>query len=338
VERLSGGQRYIIQEFVEDYQQGTLGRRDLLERILRITGSAAAAAGVLLTYGVLPSYAMGLATVDEAPAPQATPLSPDSVPEGDPAVTTAAVTFPNGADTIQGYLARPRADGRYPAVLICHENAGTAEHFRDVARRYAKRGYAGLVVDLLSRLGGTDAVPANERSPYLFAPENTAVWVTDFQAAMAFLRRQPFVVPERIAMTGYCFGGGVTWDVAVKEPSLRAAAPYYGFANFVGDISGIRAAVLGVYAENDNFVNPQLDQVRAGLAAGRVTSRVVIYPGAGHGFFNDTRPMTYNEADAVAVWRDTLAWFATYLRAGGLPQTGDGSGAGGAAAVTAAGA
>ncbi len=338
VEQLSGGQRYIIQEFVEDYHQGTLARRDLLERILRITGSATAAAGVLLSYGVQPSYAAALAALDEAPAPQAQPLSPDSVAAGDPDVITGAVTFPSGDATIMGYLARPRAAGRHPAVMICFENAGVSEHFRDVARRYAKNGYVGLVVDLLSRLGGTDAVPPNERSPYLFAPENLTLWVTDFQAAMAYLRRQPFVVPDRIGMTGYCFGGGVTWDVATKEPGLRAAAPYYGFTNFQGEVSAIRAAVLGVYAENDNFVNPQLEQVREGLARGRVTSRIVVYAGAGHGFFNDTRPTGYNEAAAVAVWRDTLAWFNVYLRGGALPQTGDGSGgAAGGAPLAAAG-
>ena len=331
VARLSGGQRYIVHEFVEDYQQGALARRDLLERVLRITGSAAAAAGVLLSYGVTPGAAAGLATVAEAPAPQATPMSPDSVAEGDPAVATAAVTFPNGADAIQGYLARPRAAGRAPGVMICCENAGVSEHFRDVARRYAKAGYVGLVVDLLSRRGGTDAVPPNERSPYLFAPENVAVWVSDYQAAMAYLRRQPFVLADRIGMTGYCFGGGVTWDVAIKEPTLRAAAPYYGPTNFLGEVSAIRAAVLGVYAENDTFVNPQLDQIRAGLAAGRAPSRVTVYPNAGHAFFNDTRPQVYVEAAATAAWRDTLAWFGTYLRAGGLPRTGDGSGADGTA-------
>jgi carboxymethylenebutenolidase len=155
------------------------------------------------------------------------------------------------------------------------------------------------------------------------------VWVTDYQAAMAYLRRQPFVQPDLIGMTGYCFGGGITWDVAIKEPTLRAAAPFYGPTNFLGEVANIRAAVLGVYAENDNFVNPQLDQIREGLARGRVTSRINVYPGAGHAFFNDTRPNVYREAAAEAAWQDTLAWFAIYLRGAGLPGTGSGSEPGG---------
>jgi carboxymethylenebutenolidase len=265
----------------------------------------------------------------DAPLTQSPPMSPRSVPEGDPAVAAGPVTFPNGGATIQAYLARPSAPGRYPAVMICYENAGISDHFRDIARRFARAGYVGIVVDLLSRRGGTDAVPANERSPYLFAPENIPVWVTDFQAAMTYLRRQPFVVADRIGMTGYCFGGGITWDVAIKEPTLRAAAPYYGPTNFIGEVANIRAAVLGVYAENDNFVNPQLDQVREGLARGRVTSRVNIYAGAGHAFFNDTRPNVYREEAAEAAWLDTLAWFAIYLRGAALPGTGDGSESGG---------
>jgi carboxymethylenebutenolidase len=326
-DRLSGGQRYIIHEFVEDYREGALSRRDLLERVFRITGSTAATAGVLLTYGLRPAFADALAATNEAPPAQTGPMSPFSVPEGDPAVATSAVTYPNGGDTIQAYLARPSGAGRYPAVMICHDNGGITDHFRDVARRYAKSGYVGLVVDLLSRRGGTAAVPTNEISPYLFEPANILVWVSDFQAAMAYLRRQPFVLPERIGMTGFCFGGGVTWDVAIKEPSLRAAAPYYGPTNFLEEVASVRAAVLGVYAENDNFVNPQLDQIREGLARGRVTSRVTIYPDARHAFFNDTRPNDYHEAASTAAWRDTLAWFNTYLRVGVLPGTGDGGGA-----------
>lgn len=326
-DRLSGGQRYIIHEFVEDYREGALSRRDLLERVFRITGSTAATAGVLLTYGLRPAFADAMAAANQAPPAQTAPMSPFSVPEGDPAIATSAVTFPNGGDTIQAYMARPSGAGRYPAVMICHENGGITDHFRDIARRYAKNGYVGLAVDLLSRRGGTAAVPTNEISPYLFTPTNIPVWVSDFQAGMAYLRRQPFVQSERIGMTGYCFGGGVTWDVAIKEPTLRAAAPYYGPSNFLGEVASIRAALLGVYAENDNFVNPQLDQVREGLARGGVTSRVTIYPSAGHGFFNDTRSNGYNEAAATAAWRDTLAWFNTYLRVGAFPGTGDGDAA-----------
>jgi carboxymethylenebutenolidase len=319
---LSGGQRYIIDEFVDDYEMGALPRRDLLERVLRITGSTAAAAAVLLTRGVKPAYADPLASGDYAPPTQSPPMSPQSVAEGDPAVATAPVTFASGGATIQAYLARPIAPGRYPAVMICHENAGISDHFKDVARRFAKNGYVGIALDLLSRLGGTEAVPANERSPYLFAPENYPLWVADFQAAMAYLRRQPFVIADRIGMMGFCFGGGVTWDVAIKEPTLRAAAPHYGNPMYRDEIPNMRAAILAAYGETDERTTSGGRAIEPDLVAARKTYRINVYPGAAHAFFNDTRPTSYHEAAATASWRDTLAWFGIYLRGTALPATG----------------
>jgi carboxymethylenebutenolidase len=152
-------------------------------------------------------------------------------------------------------------------------------------------------------------------------------FVQDFRAGMAFLRQQPFVIGDRIGMTGYCFGGGVTYAVAAVEPTLRAAAPYYGPVMDATGLRNNRAAVLGVYGETDNFVNPSIPAVEEALQAAGVAHRLVVYPNAGHAFFNDTQPNTgnfgYAQEAALAAWRDTLAWFNTYLRAGVLPATGD---------------
>ena len=331
VARLDHAQDYLVREFVDNYEDGALSRRDLLERALRITGTAAAAAGVLLALGVRPAHADPLAAARyQAPEP-AGPASPFTVPEGDPAIITDQVTFDSGGATILAYLARPRAAGRFPAVMISHENTGTGEHYRDVTRRFAKAGYVGLHLDLLSRLGGTDAVPANERGAALGGPGAAERFVADFQAGMAYLRRQPFVLGDRIGMTGYCFGGGVTWNVAIKEPTLRAAAPYYGTPAFPDEVGNVRAAVLGVYAQNDERVDATIPNAEQQLAANGRTFRINVYPAAGHAFFNDTRP-SYVESAATAAWRDTLAWFGTYLRAGLLPATGD-AGAGEAVAA-----
>lgn len=319
--RLNPTEDYLVREFVDNYEDGVMSRRDMLERIFRITGSTAATAGLLLALGVKPAHADPLASVPfQAPTPSG-PMSPFSVPEGDPAIVSGATTFPSGEATIMAYLARPRAAGRYPAVLICHENAGTSEHFRDITRRFARNGYVALHLDLLSRQGGTDAVPTNERGGILTA--NVDQYVEDFRAGMAYLRGLPYVLGDRIGMTGYCYGGGVTWSVAVREPDLRAAAPYYGVSAYQSEVGNIRAAVLGVYAERDERVNATIDGVRGQLEANRRTFRINVYPNAPHGFFNDTRPSTYVESAATAAWRDTLAWFGTYLRVGGFPVTGD---------------
>ncbi|HEU5316682.1 MAG TPA: dienelactone hydrolase family protein [Chloroflexota bacterium] len=329
VEKLDSQQSYLVTEFVDNYEDGVMRRRDLIERVYSITGSVAAAAATLLALGVKPAHADPLASADAAPPLQTPPQSPLTVPANDPAVVAGKVTFraSDGA-TIMGYWARPNAAGRFPAVLICHENAGTSEHFEDVARRFAKKGYVGLHLDLLSRRGGTDAVPTNERGGALTGPGATDQWVSDFRAAMAFLRTQPFVIADRIGMTGYCFGGGVTLNVVAKEPTLRAAAPYYGTPAFPDELRNARAAVLGVYGGNDERVNATIPTVEAGLRAAGVPFKANIYPGAGHGFFNDTRATGYSDSASLAAWRDTLEWFGTYLRVAGasaLPATGDGS-------------
>jgi carboxymethylenebutenolidase len=327
VKDLTPEKSYLVGEFVENYEDGFMRRRDLLERVYRITGSVAAAAGTLLAMGVKPAFADPLARAEFRPQSQTPPSSPLTVPANDPAVIAGPVTFPSGNATIMAYWARPAAAGRYPAVLICHENRGTGPHYEDVTRRFAKAGYAAIIVDLLSRQGGTAAVPPNEAGAILSAPGAREQHVGDFRAAVVFMRRQSFVIPDRIGMTGYCFGGGITYLVVAAEPTLRAAVPFYGPVMDASGLRNARAAVLGVYGANDAGVNASIPAVEEALRAAGVTFRTMQYAGAGHAFFNDTNPNSYNEAAALAAWRDTLAWFGMHLVAGAslLPGTGDGT-------------
>ena len=329
VDRLNPQQHYLVTEFVDCYEERILRRRDLLERVLHITGSAAAAAGTLLALGVKPAHADPLASAVFSPPPQLPPQSPLSVPPTDPAVAGADLTVRSrdGADLLT-YLARPNAAGRFPAVLLAHENQGLIDHFRDVARRFAKQGYVAIVLDLLSRQGGTDAVPLNARGGGLPTPDQQ---VADYQDLMAYLRRQTFVDGNRIGMTGYCLGGGVTWNVALREPTLRAVAPYYGNPAFRDELPNLRAAVLAIYGEADERTTATGLALQPELTATRKTFKINVYPAAPHAFFNDTRPYTptngYYEPAALAAWRDTLDWFNTYLRVAGasaLPATGTG--------------
>jgi carboxymethylenebutenolidase len=236
------------------------------------------------------------------------------VAANDPAVVAGPVTFPSGDATIMAYLAQPAGTGRHGAVMICHENRGTGPHYEDVARRFAKAGFVGISLDLLSRQGGTSAVAGNQVGGIISGPGAAERFVEDFKAAMAYLRQQPFVDGDRVGMTGYCFGGGVTLNVAAREPSLRAAIPYYGTPAFPDELPNARAAVLGVYGETDARVNASIPTVEANLRAAGVPFQVKLYPGAGHAFFNDTGG-SYNEAAATAAWRDTLEWLNAHMGA-----------------------
>src|SRR5688500_10233258 len=158
--------RYLIEEFAEDYLNRKMARRDLLRKVLLLTGS------VPLTGSVLFALGCGSGDDDDAPAPatQAPTQAPaavhTSVPETDPAVEGTNIRFQGPTTELLGYLARPKATGTYPAVLVIHENRGMSDHFKDVARRYAKAGYVALAPDLLSRLGGTTPENMADSSAY----------------------------------------------------------------------------------------------------------------------------------------------------------------------------
>lgn len=117
-----------------------------------------------------------------------------------------------------------------------------------------------------------------------------------------------------MGMTGFCFGGGITWRCATRMPELKAAAPYYGPPPPLEDVPNIKAAVLGIYSSDpDDFANQGRDELEAALKAAGVTFKFIVYPDTQHAFNNDTGPR-WNEAQAIQAWQDTLAWFETYVK------------------------
>jgi carboxymethylenebutenolidase len=239
------------------------------------------------------------------------------VAEDDPAITASDITFPGADGTeITAYQALPSAAaGRFPVVLICHENRGLTEHIRDVARRWASQGYIGTAVDLLSREGGTASIADPAEIPALLSDETKMQrHVDDFMAAAAHYGTQENADAARLGMTGFCFGGGITWRAATQMPELKGAAPYYGPPPPLEDVPNIRAAVFGVYSDDpDDFANEGREELIAALEEAGVTFQIEIYPDTQHAFHNDTSPR-WNEEQALAAWNDTVAWFETYVK------------------------
>ena len=231
-------ERYLIEEFYDDYREGTLSRRSFIRRVAFITGSMTAASAAMLAVGCQPievpppGATIPPAEDAETPTPAAEAesgavpgaQSPLSVPTDDPAVIGETITLTSSGEEIGGYLAQPAAEGVYPAVLVCHENRGLTPHIEDVTRRFAKEGYVALALDLLWREGGTANIGNDER-PGLLTGAGIERHVGDFVAALGYVQSMENVDAERIAMTGYCFGGGVTWACATAIPELKAAAP-----------------------------------------------------------------------------------------------------------------
>lgn len=301
-------QRYLVDEFAEDYQEGRISRRAALKLIASVTGS------VVLANSILAACAPANPPSGQEPASQASPTPPVSgtVSADDPAVQGSDVQFPgdDGA-TLLGYLARPSGEGSMPVVLVCHENRGLTEHIKDVTRRLANAGYVGLAVDLLSRQGGAAALSSDEIPGALgnIAPEQ---FVLDFLSGWQYLQEQAFAQAERVGMVGFCFGGGVTWRVATGMPELKAAAPFYGPHPPVEDVPKINAAVLAIYGELDQRINQGIPAIEEAMRAQNKIYEKVIYPGADHAFHNDTGSR-YNAEAAQDAWRRVLEWFGKYL-------------------------
>ena len=326
-------QRYLAEEFAEDYQEGRLTRRQALKLITSVTGSLIAANSILAACApesestptsaaalptdspteqptaVIEASPTGVSAATEAPPPAAY----GTVMPDDPAVIASQVEFTAGpSGNIMGYLARPSDEVPAPVILVCHENRGLTPHIQDVTRRFAKAGYVGLAVDLLSRQGGSAAVGQDNVPGALgnIAPDQ---FVEDFKSGWQYLQGQSFAQAARVGMTGFCFGGGVTWRVATQMPELLAAVPFYGPHPPVEDVPNIRAAVLAIYGELDSRINSGIPAIEQAMTENGKIYQKMVYPNADHAFHNDTGPR-YNAEAARDAWERTLAWFEQYVR------------------------
>lgn len=317
-------EKYLVEEFFDDYRSGDMSQRAFVRRLAFITGSMAAASSTMLQLGCTPEEVPR--SGDPMPGPEASSVrpvttamagavpgakSPLSVPEGAPGLEAAMVRFPAGETEISAYLARPDTAGAGPAVLVCHENRGLTPHIQDIARRFAQAGYVALAPDLLSREGGTSSLDP-DAVPGALTRAGAERHVSDFSAGFDYLRSLDDVDGERIAMNGYCFGGGITWQCATEIPRLKATAAFYGPAPDLDKVPSIKPAVFGVYAELDQRITGAMPALRDALAATDVRHKLTVYPGVDHAFHNDTSER-YNEAQATAAWRDMLAWFGEYV-------------------------
>ena len=295
-------QRYLVEEALEDYEEGRLTRRAGLKAIAGVAGMAFAA-----------QLLDARAQTKAAPGAKTPPGSAPLVAHDDPAIVAGIAEFPGVGARLSGYLARPRQSGAFPIVLVCHENRGLTRHIEDVTRRVAKAGYMGLAVDLLSREGGTgkhgfDAIPG------LLGKAAPTRHLQDFRSGLAYARSQPQARGDRAGMVGFCFGGAVTWRVAAGVPGLRAAVPFYGVPVQESEVSGIGAAVLAIYAGRDERINQNIPAIEAAMQKHGKTFRKLMVPNVDHAFHNDTGAR-YNAAAAKAAWGETLAWFGKHLKA-----------------------
>lgn len=236
-------------------------------------------------------------------------------------LTTGTVQIKAPDREIPAYVARPSKAGKHPCVVLVSEIFGLHEYIRDTARRLAKAGYVTIAPDFFVRAGDPSTMTNFPEIMKIVATATDAQVMGDIQAALNWLKAQPFADAKRLAVTGYCWGGAVTWEAVARVPGFKAGVAWYGrlssgMANdpanknpldLVGDL---KAPVLGLYAEKDNGIPlSDVDKMKEALkAAGKTSSDIVVYPGAQHGFHADYRP-SYKKDAAEDGWARMLAFF-----------------------------
>ena len=266
-----------------------VGRREFVTRAANLVGGAAVASALLPLL-----RAQG-----------------EVVPKDDPRLHTEWVRYPASTGEMRAYLARRKEDEKRPAVIVIHENRGLTPHIQDVARRMALEGFLTLAPDALSPLGGTPEDPDQIRS--LFGKLDSEATAKNFAAAVQYLRTHPLST-GKVGCTGFCWGGGMTNQVAVRSSDLRAAVPYYGAQPAAADVPKIKAALLLHYAGNDERINRGIPAFEEALKKTKVEYKIYVYEGAGHAFNNDTSPDRYNREAAELAWKRTLAFFKEKLQ------------------------
>ena len=225
----------------------------------------------------------------------------------------ATVQSPKGNGSIKGLLVRPaNATGKLPGILVVHENRGLNPHIEDIARRLALANFMTFAPDGLTSKGGYPG--DDEKGGQLFGTVDRPKMGEDFLAAAIWLKNRPDCT-GKIGATGFCFGGGVSNTLAVQMGAdLAAAVPFYGAAPAVEDVPKIKAAVLVHHGATDARLVAAWPAYEAAMKAAKVIHEGHVYPGAGHGFNNNSTPERYNEAASKAAMTRTVEWFTQYLK------------------------
>ncbi len=232
------------------------------------------------------------------------------VPKEDPRLHVEDTKYPGGTGHVLAHFARPKGDTKLPGVIIIHENRGLVPHIKDVARRVALEGFLAVAPDALSPLGGTpeDADEARSRIQKL----DSQATAKNFVAAVKYLKTHPQST-GKVGCMGFCWGGGMTNQVAVNSPDLKAAVPFYCMQPKSEDVSKIRAPLLLHYAGLDERINNGIPAYEAALKKASADYKIFMYESAEHAFFNDTSPR-YHEASAKLSWERTIAFFKQKLK------------------------
>jgi carboxymethylenebutenolidase len=291
-ERRSGMHQKIM-DLYKGYRAGSLDRRGFLKRFVVLSG------GTVAAYNLV-SQLENKSAIAEV------------VKKDDARLHTEMILYPGQTGDVRAYWARPKGKEDLPCVIVIHENRGLNDHIKDVTRRMALEGFLAVAPDALSPLGGTPKDP--DEAPSRLRELDSQDTVRNFVAAVKYLKTHPLST-GKVGCTGFCWGGGLTNQVAVHSPDLSAAVPYYGSQPAAEDVPRIKASLLLHYAGLDRRINAGIEAFEAALKKASVDYKIYMYEGAEHAFNNDTNESRYHKEAAQLAWKRTIEFFKAKLKA-----------------------
>lgn len=289
-----------INDLFAGYKRGEVTRRDFLKKLTLYTGSVAAATALL-----------SFTNEPNAPLTEAFSTADDAGKKDKNGLVTEFITYPGASGEMKAFLARPAKKKKYPAVIVVHEIFGLNKHIRDVVQRFAGEGFLTIAPDALSSQGGTP--DDNNKAASMIRELDGEATTKNYVAAVKYLKTHPLST-GKVGCTGFCWGGAMTNQVAVNEPGLDAAVPYYGRTPASEDVPKIKAPVLAHYAGDDARINEGIPAFEEALKKAGIEYQIFIYEGAKHAFNNDSNPERYDADAAKLAWERTIAFFKEKLK------------------------
>jgi carboxymethylenebutenolidase len=280
-----------IYDLYDEYCHSTMDRREFLLRAAAIT-----VGGLAMAQALLPRYAQA-----------------QTISFTDQRIKATYINYPSPGGTsgqMRGYLVQPTGAGKFPAVLVVHENRGLNPYIEDVARRFAAEGFLALAPDGLFPVGG---YPGNDDDGRALQAKLDQTKLRTDMLNSARLVKAHALSSGKLGVTGFCWGGGTTnWLAVEMGADMQAGVPFYGAAAETASVPKIKAPLMVQLAETDERINAMWPAFETALKAAGVPHEMHMYPGTQHGFHNNSTPR-YHEASAKLAWERTVGFFKKHL-------------------------
>lgn len=247
------------------------------------------------------------------------PISAKTIATDAKGLVAGAVKIPVKDGEIPAYRAMPAKRGTFPIVLVIQEIFGVHEHIQDVCRRFAKLGYLAIAPQLFVRQGDVLKLSNVDEIRQVVAKVPDAQVLSDLDATVDWAVKSAEGNADKLAITGFCWGGRITWLYSAHNPQVKAGVAWYG--RLVGNAteltpkhpvdiaSALSVPILGLYGGKDTGITlDTVEQMRDRLKSSSSKSDIIVYPNAPHAFFADYRP-SYREKEAKDGWKRLQAWF-----------------------------